>query len=340
MKNKDHITILGIESSCDETAAAVLQCNRDRFEILSNIVSSQINIHRPYGGVIPELAARNHLENILPVINQALSEAKIAPNKIDEIAVTTGPGLISSLLVGAQTAKTLAYSWNKPIVSINHLKAHIYANWLESQPIAFPAICLVVSGGHTELVLMKNKNSFKKIGQTLDDAAGEAFDKVAQLLNIGYPGGPIISKLAESGNPAAFDFPRPMIKSNNFNFSFSGLKTAVLYTRKKLPKINKKIIADICASFQQAATEVLVVKTIRAGQKYRVKTIMLAGGVAANKELRNQLIKKTTEKLPKVKIKIPAIKYCTDNAVMIAAAGYFCKKTPWEKIKVDPSLSL
>ena len=341
--------ILGIETSCDETAAAILKIERGRFFILSNIVSSQIKIHQPHGGIVPELAARNHIKNILPVIKRAYTEAKISPKKIDRIAVTTGPGLITSLLVGAQTAKILAYTVKQPIISVNHLKAHIYANWLNNKP-NFPALGLIVSGGHTELILMKDKTSFKKIGQTLDDAAGEAFDKVAQLLNIGYPGGPIISKLALQGDDTAFEFPRPMINANNFNFSFSGLKTSVLYTVKKLKtacpnryakrcgRVNQKTKADICASFQKAAVDVLVSKTIKAAKQYKVKTVILAGGVAANKLLRQQLYKEV--KAIKKEFLVPEFKFSTDNAAMIAAAGYFSKPTPWQKIKVDPNLSL
>jgi len=330
--------ILGIESSCDETAAAVLKVTRGKFLILSNIVSSQIAIHRPYGGVVPELAARNHIKNILPVIDQALTEARMKPLAIDRIAATVGPGLITALLLGAQTAKVLASQWHKPIVGVNHLRGHLYSSWLENKIIKYPAIGLIVSGGHTELILIKNNKNFKKIGQTLDDAAGEAFDKVAQLLNLGYPGGPIISRLAESGNTQAFKFPRPMLDEPNFNFSFAGLKTAVLYTVKKLKTINPKLKADLCASFQQAAVEVLVKKTIKAAKYHKAKTIMLTGGVAANLWLRNQLTQAARQ--AKVDCIIPPIKFCTDNAAMIAAAGYFDKVTPWQKLKVDPNLEI
>lgn len=330
--------ILGIETSCDETAAALIKIKSGKFSILSNIVSSQIEIHKQYGGVVPEVAARNHLINILPVVNQALIDAKIKPQKIDRIAVTTGPGLITSLLVGVETAKNLAYAWQKPIVSVNHLKAHLHANWLNNKPIKFPVIALIVSGGHTELILMKNKKSMKKIGQTVDDATGEAFDKVAQLLNIGYPGGPIISAKAKNGNPKAFNFPRPMINSDNFNFSFSGLKTSVLYSTKKLKAISYKLKVDICASFQQAAIDVLVHKTIKAAQKYKAKTIMLSGGVAANKLLRETLKLKAISY--KLDFLVPEIHLCTDNAAMIAVAAYFEKPMPWQKLRVDPNLEI
>ena len=311
--------IFGIETSCDETSAAVVKINRNHFFVLSNVVSSQIKIHQPYGGVVPELAARNHIKNILPVINQALIEAKIKPNQVDKIAVTVGPGLITSLLIGVQTAKILAYTWQKPIAGINHMVAHIYANWLNNKLIKFPAIALIVSGGHTELVLIKNKNNFKKVGQTLDDAAGEAFDKVAQLLNVGYPGGPIISRLAERGDINAFNFPRPMIEKDNFNFSFSGLKTAVLYTIKDLPKkLSDKQLADLSASFQQAVVETLVAKTIKAAEHFKAKTVILAGGVAANKLLREQLGKKV--KGLKRDFLMPDFSFCTYNSAMISAA--------------------
>jgi N6-L-threonylcarbamoyladenine synthase len=329
--------ILGVETSCDETAAALVQTKGSKFKILSNVVSSQIEIHKKYGGVVPEVAARNHVKNILPVIDQALSKAKIKPSQIDKIAVTTGPGLITSLLVGVETAKTLAYSWQKPIYSINHLKAHLYANWLENKTIKFPAISLIVSGGHTELILMTAPNKLKKIGQTLDDAAGEAFDKVAQLLNIGYPGGPIVSKYAKKGNPKAYKFPRPMINSNDFNFSFSGLKTSVLYTTKKLQVTSHKL-QDLCASFQQAVVDVLVAKTIKAALTYGAKTIMLSGGVAANELLRESLRQKTGNL--KLNFLRPERYLCTDNATMIAVAVNFTKPTSWPKLKVDPNLGI
>lgn len=330
--------ILGIETSCDETAAALVAYQRGKFNIISNVVSSQIEIHKKYGGVVPEIAARNHIINIIPVIDEALTKANIKPNKIDRIAVTTGPGLITSLIVGIETAKTLAYAWNKPICSINHLKAHLFANWLNNQPIKYPAVSLIVSGGHTELVLIKSKNKFKKIGQTLDDAAGEAFDKVAQLLNIGYPGGPIISTLASNGNPNAFKFPRPMINNNDFDFSFSGLKTSVLYTVKKIKKVDQKTKADLCASFQSAAVDVLVKKTIKAALNYKAKTVLLSGGVAANKLLRERLKQNITEH--KLNFLMPEIFLCTDNATMIAAAAAFVKPTAWQKLKVNPNLEI
>ncbi|MFA5076761.1 MAG: tRNA (adenosine(37)-N6)-threonylcarbamoyltransferase complex transferase subunit TsaD [Patescibacteria group bacterium] len=338
MSRQRHNIILGIESSCDETAAAIVKVSGGKFAILSNVVLSQIKIHQKYGGVVPEVAARNHLKDILPVVSQSFSQAKIKPSQIDKIAVTVGPGLITSLLVGMQTAKTLAYVWQKPICPINHLKAHLYANWLNNQSIKFPAICLLVSGGHTEIILLKSPTQFKKVGQTLDDAAGEAFDKTAALLGIGYPGGPIISRLAKKGNPKAFAFARPMINSNDFNFSFSGLKTSILYTVQKLKTKNPKLLADLSASFQQAAVDVLVSKTFKAAKFYKVKTVMLCGGVAANELLRQTYKLQATRY--KLNFLMPDISLCTDNAVMSAVAGYFTKPIAYQKLKVDPNLEI
>ena len=329
--------ILGIETSCDETAAAIVEAKGGRFIIRSNVVSSQIPTHRPYGGVVPELAARDHIKNVIPVISRALAAAKVAPAKLNRIAVTTGPGLITSLLVGSQTAKTLAYLWHKPIVSVNHLRAHLYAAWLGERPVRFPALGLIVSGGHTELILLHDSRRFKKIGATIDDAAGEAFDKVAALLGLSYPGGPAIAASAKQGNAAAFTFPRPMMKSPDFNFSFAGLKTAVLYQAKKLKKIDRQLSADLCASFQQAVVDVLVSKTVAAARRFKVKTVILSGGVAANNELRVTLNHKLKTNYPKLVFLVPPKKLCTDNAVMIAAAGYFGKPTPWQKVEVDPN---
>jgi len=334
--------ILGIETSCDETAAAIVQNKSERFEILSSVVSSQVDIHAKTGGIVPEVAAREHIKNILPIIDQALKKASMDYHKIDAIAVTAGPGLITSLLVGAETAKVLSYTWNKPLTAINHLAAHIYANFIENPKIQFPLLALVVSGGHTELVLMKKHLDYQVIGQTRDDAAGEAFDKVAKLLNLGYPGGPIISKLAKDGDRKAVDLPRPMIKENNFDFSFAGLKTAALYKIQsgKYNLKDKKTIADFCASFEQAAIDVLVEKTIKAAKKYNVKSVLLSGGVAANELLRESLKTKIKKELPFSHLSLPTPKLCTDNATMIAAIGYYyaVKKgfTPWQKIEVDP----
>ncbi|MFA6428456.1 MAG: tRNA (adenosine(37)-N6)-threonylcarbamoyltransferase complex transferase subunit TsaD [Candidatus Buchananbacteria bacterium] len=347
-KQAKEFVVLGIESSCDETSVAVLVVKNKQFFIKSNIVSSQIKIHAPFGGVVPEIAARHHVQNFLPVLKEALAQAQYSPKKIDLIAVTSGPGLITSLLVGAQAAKTLSYAWQKPLIGVNHIKAHISANFL--QPVKFPAIALIVSGGHTELILVKSRQNFKKVGQTRDDAAGEAFDKVAKILGLGYPGGPIVSEQALNGNRSAFNFPRPMLQDNNLDFSFSGLKTSVLYLVNKEPlssqlvngQSKNQLIADLCASFQQAAVDVLVGKTIKAALKYRAKAVILAGGVAANKSLRQQLGEAVAQKLT-AQYLVPEFSLCTDNAAMIAIAGYeeYQKtsinklKTTWQNLVVE-----
>lgn len=326
------MNILAIETSCDETAVALLEVKNGQFKILANFVSSQINIHRKYGGVVPEVAARTHLETIIPLLKKLPKSAKI-----DYLAVTYGPGLVTSLLIGLETAKTLSFVWQKPLIAINHLEGHLYANWLSPQQdkIKFPALGLIVSGGHTELVLMKNHLSYKKVGETLDDAAGECFDKVAKLLKIGYPGGPIISRLATQGNPDKYNLPRPMFYSKDYNFSFSGLKTAVLYKLKEIGNQPEKFLPDFCASFQQAVIDVLIKKTLGAAEKYKVKSIILGGGVVANGELREQLEVKVKEKLPSVFLSIPELKFCTDNAVMIAVASYFHITCP-VKLPIKP----
>jgi N6-L-threonylcarbamoyladenine synthase len=347
--------ILGIETSCDETATAILQDDK----ILSNFVFSQDKIHAQFGGIVPEVAARKHIETIIPAIDYVFKNAKLSLNQIDLIAVTLGPGLITSLMVGVDTAKTLAFVSKKPLAAINHLEGHIYSNWLSankspiSPPTAdppkadnqFPILCLIVSGGHTELVLMPNHGRYKVIGQTRDDAAGEAFDKVAKLLQVGYPGGPAISKLADFGNSKAYSFPRPMIREPNFDFSFSGLKTDVLrLVKKKKGKFSDQEIKNICASFQAAVVDVLVLKTIRAAKYYHVKTILLAGGVTANRLLRKKMADTINKEMPKIHFHFPDPKFCTDNAAMVALAGYFHAQrkdfTSWDKIKVDPNLRL
>lgn len=322
--------ILAIETSCDETSAAVLKENGCQLELLANIISSQIDIHKKYGGVVPEVAARMHIKNILPVIIEALVAAKIQPEKIDLIAVTSGPGLLTSLIIGLETAKTLSFVWQKPLIAVNHMYSHIAANFLKGQ-IKFPAICLVVSGGHTEIIYLKNYWQSKKIGQTVDDAAGEAFDKVAKLLGLSYPGGPVVSKMALQGDAEKYKFPRPMLTANNFNFSFSGLKTAVLYQTKKEDLNKDQVIFDFCASFEQAVVDVLVNKTLKAAKKFKVKTIMLAGGVAANRKLRETLEKESQE--AGFEFWVPELKLCTDNAAMVAIAGYYLSQK--RKIKLD-----
>jgi len=337
--------ILGIETSCDETSAAVLKSDRAGLKLLSNVVSSQIDIHKKYGGVVPEVAAREHVKNIIPVISRALADAKVKLVKIDLMAVATGPGLVTSLIIGVETAKALSLAWGKPLLAVNHMYSHIAANFYNHK-IKFPAVCLVVSGGHTEIVYLKNYWQYKKIGQTVDDAAGEAFDKVAKLLGLGYPGGPVISAKAEEFPPTPSALrasppraggerillPRPMMKSNDFNFSFSGLKTAVLYTAKKMtPKELKVRTPEICSEFQQAVIDVLVAKTLRAARELKAKTVFLAGGVAANKQLRQTLGQKAEHS--GFDFLVPEFKLCTDNAAMTAIAGYYLSQKA--KIKLD-----
>ena len=346
---KIFMRILGIETSCDETAASIIDGDAKKITVLSNVISSQIEIHKKYGGVVPEVAAREHVLNILPVVNEALVKAGIkrneAPKKIDAIAVTIGPGLITSLIVGVETAKTLAYVWRLPIIPINHIEGHIYANFIDDyKNIKLPAIILTVSGGHTMLVLMKKHGKLETIGETRDDAAGEAFDKAAKLMDIGYPGGPIISAMAEKfDGENKISLPRPMLTAAGFDFSFSGLKTALLYQLKK-DKNWRNRIPEYSQDFQQAIIDVLVSKTIKAAKKYNVKTVMLAGGVAANKELRRQLQNTVEQKLEAVDFKMPELQYTTDNAAMIAAAGFFKAKDKktlnWTKLKVDCNLKL
>lgn len=395
--NCDIDYILGIETSCDETAAAVVKAQNNKIEVLSNVISSQIEIHRKYGGVVPEVAAREHVLNMIPVVDEALHLAeendpdfrysvKIQKNIVPEtgsgskrangiraIAVTSGPGLITSLLAGVQTAKALSLVWDIPLIGINHIEGHICANFIHNpeslnQPAntedVFPAIVLTVSGGHTMLILMRSFNDYKAIGDTLDDAAGEAFDKAAALLGLGYPGGPAISaeaekhmaekeldrgdvKLDEQGRKSNIEnrifLPRPMLKTPDFNFSFSGLKTAIRYQVEK-DRDYKKRIPEYAYEFQQAVIDVLVGKTIKAARKHKARTVMLAGGVSANKELRQQFQTAVETQLSEAKFHIPELKYTTDNAAMIAAAGYFRyqqkKFTPARKLKADCNMEL
>jgi N6-L-threonylcarbamoyladenine synthase len=308
--------ILAIETSCDETAAAII----DNGKIKSNIIASQAKLHARYGGVVPEVAARSHINAIIPTIDLALKQAHTKLTDLDYIAVTQGPGLMTSLMVGIDTAKAIGTSLNIPVIPINHLEAHIYANFVEAK-IRFPGVILIVSGGHTLLVEIKGHGKYRILGETVDDAAGEAFDKTAKMLGLGYPGGPMISKLAINGNPEAFSFPRPMINSNNFNFSFSGLKTAVLYTVSKQRTVNSKQKPDLAASVQQAIVDVLIAKTEKAIKQYKPKTIMLGGGVAANQLLRERFKKLST--IYHLASVIPQFEYCTDNAAMIGLAAYY-----------------
>jgi len=415
--------ILGIETSCDETAAAVLEIiptssrthdeigGNSKLEILSNVVSSQIKIHQKYKGIVPEVAARAHFEKILPVLLASLAtparfagasarrecsaKASLAsPNEtfarrrdsldkdqgktpavkkmkeIDLIAVTYGPGLVTSLLVGLEAAKTLSYIFKKPLIPVNHLEGHIYANWLPSSSEflkfqnkqIFPSVCLIVSGGHTELLLMKDYGRYQRLGGTRDDAAGECFDKVAKLLNLGYPGGPAIEdcaskfKIPSGSDPTGrrqnskfkINLPRPMIWSHDFDFSFSGLKTAVLY-KTRTSKINKGFVKALACETQESIVDVLITKTIKAVKRFNAKSVILSGGVAANQRLRDQM-KKEAEKIGKIFL-VPSKNFCTDNAAMIAMAAYFnyCLLNTkqknkllynWQKIEVDSNVNL
>lgn len=335
--------ILSIETSCDETAAAVVEVKGGKFKALSNIVSSQIKTHAKYGGVVPEVAARLHVEKIIPIIDKSLAEAKSKKQDLNAIAVVSGPGLAPSLRVGVETAKTLAYAWKKPLISVNHIEGHIAANLFNKEKIKMPALCLIVSGGHTSLVFAEKWRDYTLIGQTRDDAAGESFDKAAKIMDLGYPGGPLISKLAESGKLDRFDLPRPMIDSKDFDFSFSGIKTAVLYLYKSRKRWTKQDKADLAAEFENAVIEVLLKKTFTAIDKLKPKSLLLAGGVAANKKLRNEL-KKAGKKVKDLEIHIPAFEFTTDNAAMIGAAAYFHYKNKnfADKFSLiaDPSWSL
>src|ERR1051326_8830184 len=318
--------ILAIETSCDETAAAVLRLADDRVETLSSVVKSQTKLHSKFCGVVPEVAARAHVRYIRPVIEQTINNSELTINDLDYIAVTQGPGLIPSLIVGVEFAKALSLATGKPVIPVNHLAGHLYSPFGSQSKVTgqmsnvFPMISLIVSGGHTILVLMKNLKEYKVLGETVDDAAGEAFDKVAKLLKLPYPGGPQVSKLAEAAkNPV--NFPRPMINSKDYNFSFSGLKTAVLYYLRDNPRV---LPADICAGFQNAVVDVLVAKTLRAAKEYNAKSISLSGGVAANKALRTELNLKS--KILNLKFFVPPKNLCTDNAEMIGLAAAFALK--------------
>ncbi|SHK62617.1 tRNA (adenosine(37)-N6)-threonylcarbamoyltransferase complex transferase subunit TsaD [Tepidibacter formicigenes] len=316
MKN---IITLAIESSCDETSAAVLKNGR---EVLSNIVATQIDLHKKFGGVVPEVASRKHIENIDAVIQSALDEANITFNDIDVIGVTYGPGLVGALLVGLSNAKALSFALNKPLVGVNHIEGHICANFIEDKTLEPPFICLIVSGGHTHLVEVKDYGKYEILGRTRDDAAGEAFDKIARALKLGYPGGPIIDKLAKAGNKKAIDFPRVYLEEDSFDFSFSGLKSAVLnYLNGKKMKNEEIVVEDVAASFQEAVVEVLVNKSIKAAKVKGYDKIVLAGGVAANSGLREKLIDKCSEN--NISVKYPSLKLCTDNAAMIGCAAYY-----------------
>ena len=313
--------ILAIESSCDETAVAIVE---DGKKVLSNVVFTQIDIHTKYGGVVPEIASRHHIEKITYVIDQAMKEANLTFKDIDKIAVTANPGLVGSLMVGINAAKTLGLAYNKEVIMVNHIHGHIYANYLEDD-FTFPVLALVVSGGHTELVLMKDHMDFEILGETLDDAVGESYDKVARVVKVGYPGGPIIDKMAACGNPT-YSLPHVKLGKDSYDFSFSGLKSAVINLCNKLDMKGEELNAnDLAASFQEAVVDVLCEKTIRAAKEYKAKQIIVAGGVAANKGLRSALTNEVN-KVDGLRITFPSFKYCTDNAAMIGVAGYFQDK--------------
>lgn len=320
--------VLALETSCDETAASIVEENAGELKVLAHTVSSQTALHAKWGGVVPNLAAREHVKNIVPVLAATLEEAQCTPRDIDAIAVTEGPGLIPALLIGVSAAKTLALVWKKPLLGINHLEGHIYANLLgEKAELRFPLIALIVSGGHTELILMHDHFEYELLGETEDDAAGEAFDKVAKMLGLPYPGGPEIAKRADAfrnaGKTTDFVFPRPMLESANFNFSFSGLKTAVLYFLKKHEKEmrDENFIAAVSHAFQEAVVDVLIGKTEKAMQKFHPATMVIAGGVSANVRLRERMTKLVNEKFPKTEFLMPPFKYSLDNASMIGAAA-------------------
>lgn len=314
---KDIIT-LAVESSCDETSVAVLKNGR---EVLSNIINTQVDLHKKFGGVVPEVASRKHIENIDVVLQEALDKANIALNDIDHIAVTYGPGLVGALLVGLSHAKALAFTLNKPLVGVNHIEGHVSANYIEHKDLKPPFITLIVSGGHTHLVEVKDYGEYEILGRTRDDASGEAFDKIARAMGLGYPGGPIIDRLAKLGNKHAIEFPRAHM-DEEYDFSFSGLKSAVLnYLNAKKMKNEEIIVEDVAASFQEAVVEVLSSKAIKAALDKNYKTIALAGGVACNSSLREKITEMAKEH--GIDIKYPPLVLCTDNAAMIGCAGYY-----------------
>ena len=326
-KNKS-VTILGIETSCDETAAAVVADGR---AVKSSIVASQTKLHEKYGGVVPEIASRAHIEKIYPVVAEAIEQAGVTRDDIDAIAVANQPGLTIALVVGITAAKTLAFAWEKPLIAINHLHAHLQSAVLTEQSMELPAVALIVSGGHTCLYDYRSPLEPRLLGSTIDDAAGEAFDKVATILRLAYPGGPSIENAAKKGNPKAIEFPRSMLGKDSLDFSFSGVKTAVLYYcrgqdmkgENKVDSMSEQEIADIAASFQASVIDVLVTKTQRAADKIGAKTVLLGGGVAANDALRGSLQQMCELSVPAKKLFVAPKQYCTDNAVMVASLAYY-----------------
>jgi len=372
--------ILAIETSCDDTSVAILEASKTGgFNVLSNVIASQIEVHKKYGGVYPMMAKREHQKNLLSVLIKSLKEAKLLKNKkikenknqeietigsilerepelykktlpflqkyenpdIDLIVVTNGPGLEPCLWVGVNFVKALSYFWNKPIIPVNHVESHILVNFLENKQIKFPAVCLVVSGGHTQLVLMKKIGSYKILGETRDDAAGECFDKCAKLLGLGYPGGPIISKLAE-GIKTQGTLPRPMISTKDYDFSFSGLKTAVLYADRKIKNKTKKYKKEMAAEVQQAVTDVLIKKTMKAVKDFNAQSLILGGGVSANQELKKQFEDRIKKEMLNVKFFVPKPSLSTDNALMTAITGFYRRKNTedWKNIEANGNLRI
>jgi N6-L-threonylcarbamoyladenine synthase len=320
----DATVVLGIETSCDETAAA---CVMGGFDVLSSVVSTQIDLHARYGGVVPEIASRAHLELVVPVMAQAIVEAGIEDSRVNAVAATVGPGLVGALLVGVSAAKALSLAWGVPFIGVNHMEAHLYASFLEDPTLELPLVVLLVSGGHTMLVSMEGHGRYRLLGQTIDDAAGEAFDKVARFLGLGYPGGPAIDLAAMDGDPEAINFPRSMLHEG-LDFSFSGLKTSVVNYVRKNPDVSAE---DVSASFQQAVVDVLVEKARRAAKQVGAKALALGGGVAANSALREQFLDACTE--DGLHGFLPSRSMCTDNAAMIASAG-------WHRLRSDGPTSL
>lgn len=306
------ILILGIESSCDETSCAIVKNGR---EVLSNVINSQIKIHEKFGGVVPEIASRNHVEVISDVVKEALRQANVTLNDIDAVSCTYGPGLVGALLVGVSYAKALSYAIKKPLIGTNHIEGHIAANYITHKELIPPMLCLIISGGHTHLVHIKNYKEFEILGKTRDDAVGEAFDKVARVIGLGYPGGPKIDKMAKNGVPN-IEIPKPHIE--NLDFSFSGIKTAIINMHHKNPEINKE---NLCASFEKTVTEILIDNTVKAAKMLNIDKIALAGGVSANSYIRSSFLE--LEKTNNFKIYYPEPIYCTDNAAMIASAGFY-----------------
>ena len=331
--------VLGIETSCDETAIAVVEDGRD---VMSNLISSQVDLHARFGGVVPEVAARAHVEALNPLMQEALEQAGVGFGDLDAVSVTIGPGLVGALLVGIAAAKSVALVTRKPFIGVNHLEGHVYANFLEHGPPDPPYVSLIVSGGHTMLVHMKDRHSYEVLGQTLDDAAGEAFDKIARFMGLGFPGGPAVDALSQAGDPAAIKFPRAMADSGDFDFSLSGLKTAVMrYVKTERAAGREPDPADLAASFQEAVVDVQVSKTIRAALERETKTVLLGGGVVANTRLRERMLEAGERE--GLRVLFPSLPLCTDNGAMIACAGFYRlqagETTPLDA-EADPGLPL